>query len=115
MVVGSRSTATFDLIFAALGDATRRDIVQTVLHREHSVSELARRYPMSFAAVQKHVAILERADLVAKRRDGREQRVRGNIETLRRAHHLFDQLEASWRDRIDRMAQILDTDQGDSR
>lgn len=62
---------------------------------------------MSFAAVQKHVAILERADLVAKRRDGREPRVRPNIETLRCAHRLFDQLEASWCDRIGRMTSPL--------
>lgn len=107
MVVDSRSAETFDLVFAALADATRRDIVQTVLREEHSISALARRYPMSFAAVQKHVAILERADLVEKRRDGREQRVRGNIETLRRAQHLFDQLEAVWRGRVDRMTAIL--------
>lgn len=112
MVVGSVEALEFDLVFGALADPTRRDIVTTVLQREHTVSGLARRYPMSFAAVQKHVAILERAELVIKERHGREQRVRGNIHALRRAHQLFDELEATWRGRIERMSEILEAEQG---
>jgi DNA-binding transcriptional ArsR family regulator len=96
-----------DRLFHALADATRRDIVATALADELSVSELARRYPMSFAAVQKHVAVLDHAGLVTKQRHGREQRVRGNAETLREAHHLLDQLEALWRQRIDRIDDLL--------
>ena len=95
-------------MFHALADATRRDIVAVVLAQEQSVSELARRYPMSFAAVQKHVAILERAGLVVKHRHGREQRVRGVHGALRDAHGLLDQLEALWRGRVDRIERILD-------
>ena len=91
----------------ALADPTRRDIVAHALQGEHSVSSLARRYPMSFAAVQKHVAILERADLVMKRRHGREQLVRGNIRAVRDATALLSQLEEIWRARIDRMGEIL--------
>ena len=98
-----------DDIFHALADSTRRDIVHVVLRAEHSVSDLARRYPMSFAAVQKHVAVLERAGLVTKRRQGREQLVAGNIGTVQRAQRLLDQLETVWRHRIDRMTEILDT------
>ena len=101
-----------DRCFHALADATRRDIVTTVLQREHSVSALSRRYPMSFAAVQKHVAILERAELVTKERHGREQRVRGNIHALRQAHELFDELEGAWRGRIERMSEILEAEGG---
>ncbi len=78
-----------------------------VLHEEQSVSELARRYPMSFAAIQKHVAVLERAELVDKERRGREQLVRANAETLRRAHNLLDGIEVVWRDRIGRIETIL--------
>ncbi len=115
MVVSFPASETFDRVFAALADPTRRDIVRTVLQHEHSVSALADRYPMSFAAVQKHVAILERADLVAKRRDGREQQVRGKIETLRCAQRLFDQLETAWHGRIERMTSILDNEERDSR
>jgi DNA-binding transcriptional ArsR family regulator len=96
-----------DDVFHALADATRRDILAVVLQTDHSVSDLARRYPMSFAAVQKHVATLERAGLVTKTRRGREQRVRGEVATLRTAHGLLDQLDALWRGRRDRMEQVL--------
>jgi DNA-binding transcriptional ArsR family regulator len=88
MVVGEGA----DRIFHALADATRREIVSLVLSDEYSVSDLARRFPMSFAAVQKHVAVLEHAGLVTKRRQGREQRVRGNADALRETHRLLDQL-----------------------
>jgi DNA-binding transcriptional ArsR family regulator len=107
MVVDFPDAGQADLVFHALSDATRRDIVAVVLRGEHSVSELARRYPMSFAAVQKHVAVLERAGLVAKRRHGREQRVSGNIDVLRDVHTVLDGLEAVWRRRIDRLGEIL--------
>ncbi len=97
-------------MFRALADATRRDIVLRTLQGEHSVSALARTYPMSFAAVQKHVAVLEDAELVTKQRRGREQLVRGNVDTVRAAHRLLEELEAVWRGRMDRMAEILGDD-----
>lgn len=99
-----------DRVFHALADATRRDIVRRVMREEHSVSALARHYPMSFAAVQKHVAVLERAHVVTKRRNGREQLVCGNVAALRRAHGLLDELEAQWRQRMDRFADVLADD-----
>ena len=74
---------------------------------EHSVSALASLYPMSFAAVQKHVAVLELAELVTKRRRGREQLVRGNVQTVRDAYGLLERLEAVWRSRIDRFGEVL--------
>jgi DNA-binding transcriptional ArsR family regulator len=97
-------------VFRALADATRRDIILRTLEGEHSVSALARSYPMSFAAVQKHVAVLEDAGLVTKQRRGREQLVRGNVDTVRAAYHLLEELEAVWRGRMDRMAEILGDD-----
>ena len=97
-----------DLVFGALADPTRRDIVRRVLAEPTSVSDLARRYPMSFAAVQKHVARLERANLVRKERRGREQLVQGNLDGLRRATELLDELEAVWRGRVARMADVLE-------
>jgi DNA-binding transcriptional ArsR family regulator len=97
-------------MFHALADATRRDIVVRTLQDEYSVSALARLYPMSFAAVQKHVAVLERAELVTKRRHGREQLVAGNIDAIRRVSALLDEFEAIWRARIDRMGEILADD-----
>ena len=99
-----------DRIFGALADATRRDIVVRVLRDEQSVSALARRYSMSFAAVQKHVAVLERAALVHKRRQGREQIVSGDVETVRAAARLLDAYEAVWRGRVDRIADLLAQD-----
>ena len=54
-------TFNADHVFAALADATRRDIVLRALGGNEGVAELAGHYPMSFAAVQKHVAVLERA------------------------------------------------------
>ena len=107
MVVGLADHERTDRLFQALADATRRDIVAIVLHEEQSVSDLARRYPMSFAAIQKHVAVLERAELVTKHRRGRERLVRGNLETIRRAHRLLDRLEVVWRERIDRFGDVL--------
>ena len=107
MVVDLTPPLREDDLFHALADATRRDILTVVLRREHSVSALARRYPMSVAAVQKHVAVLERAGMVSKTRRGREQLVRGNVETVRAAHRVLDQLEAVWRSRLEQMGEIL--------
>jgi DNA-binding transcriptional ArsR family regulator len=85
-----------DRVFQALADGTRRDILVRASRREQSVSALARHYEMSFAAVQKHVAVLERAALVTKRRSGREQIVHGNASTLRDAAALLDSYEQLW-------------------
>ena len=96
-----------DRIFRALADATRRDIVRRTLGGEASVSELASAYDMSFAAVQKHVAVLEGAGLVTKHPNGRERIVRGNPATIRRAQALLDRYERIWRSRIDRLDDLL--------
>jgi len=97
-----------DRLFHALADATRRDILRATLDgTEHNVSTLARRYPMSFAAVQKHVAVLTSAGLVTKERRGREQLVRGNPAAIERARGLLDEYEAVWRGRIDRIGDLL--------
>ncbi len=101
------STSSADSIFAALADATRRDIVLRALTGGEGVAELAGHYPMSFAAVQKHVAILERAGLVTKEREGRRKLVRTNVEGLRLARNLLDEYEALWRGRIERMTDII--------
>jgi DNA-binding transcriptional ArsR family regulator len=107
MVVSVQATFDPDLAFAALADATRRDIVLRALSGREGVAELAAHYPMSFAAVQKHVAVLERAGLVTKERTGRRKVVRTNIEGLRLARGLLDQYEAIWRGRIDRMTDLI--------
>lgn len=110
MVVDVLSDEEVDLVFHALADATRRDIVEHAMAGEHSVSALARRYPISITAVQKHVAVLEAAGLVTKERRGREQLVRTNVDTIRRATGLLEQLEDMWRARIDRIGELLAED-----
>jgi DNA-binding transcriptional ArsR family regulator len=97
----------FDRMFGALADATRRDIVRRAIDAEEGVAELASHYPMSFAAVQKHVAILERAGLISKQRIGRRKVVRTNLEGLRMARRLLDQYEEMWRGRIHRMTALV--------
>jgi DNA-binding transcriptional ArsR family regulator len=97
-----------DRIFGALADATRRDIVRRAIDGQEGIAELAGHYPMSFAAVQKHVSILERAGLVSKHRMGRRKVVRTNLEGLRVARRLLDQYEELWRDRVQRMTALLD-------
>ncbi len=96
-----------DRIFGALSDATRRDILARVMQAEESVSSLARRYPMSFAAVQKHVAVLEQAALVSKVRRGREQLVHGNAATVATASQLLEAYARLWRERVQRIEEIL--------
>jgi DNA-binding transcriptional ArsR family regulator len=99
--------AEVDRLFHALADRTRRDILRRVCTGEHSVSALAEPYAVSFAAVQKHVAVLEEAGLVHKRRHGRERLVRADVDAILHARHLLDELETLWRDRIDRMSDVL--------
>ena len=94
-------------MFRALADATRRDIVRRTLRTEVSVSQLADAYDMSFAAVQKHVAVLEEARLVTKESRGRERLVRGDPERIRQAQRLLDQFEEIWRSRVDRLDALL--------
>lgn len=96
-----------DAFFHALSDRTRRDILRRVLAGEHSVSALAASYDMSFAAVQKHVAVLERAGLLTKRRSGREQLASGDVEAIRSVASMLDDLEAIWRGRISRIDDLL--------
>ena len=101
------SDEELDRLFQALADSTRRDIVRRVTVGEYSVSGLTALYTMSFAAVQKHVAVLERASLVSKEKRGREQIVRANHDGLQRARRLLDEYEVIWRQRADRIADLL--------
>jgi DNA-binding transcriptional ArsR family regulator len=107
MVVDGLTDEEVDRLFHALGDTTRRSILHRCVGGEPSVSRLADVYPMSFAAVQKHVAVLERAGLVVKERRGREQLVRTDHAAVGRARRVLDELETAWRARVDRMADLL--------
>ncbi len=104
------SDVEVDRIFRALADSTRRDIVSRTLIEGTSVSTLAKDYDMSFAAVQKHVAVLEEAGLVTKHPHGRERIVRGNLEAIRQAQSLLDRYEQIWRGRVQRLDALLSED-----
>ena len=104
------SDTDVDRIFRALADSTRRDIVRRTLVEEVSVSELAERYDMSFAAVRKHVNVLEEAGLVNDKRIGRQRRIRGNPDAIRTAQQLLASFEQIWRGRIDRLDALLAED-----
>lgn len=101
-----------DALFHALADRTRRDILRRVLASEHSVTALAGTYDMSFAAVQKHVAVLERAGLLSKRRKGREALASGEVRAVRSATALLGELEVIWRGRIGRIETLLQSAAG---
>jgi DNA-binding transcriptional ArsR family regulator len=115
MVVDIVPEEESDRIFHALADATRRDLLARVIRREQSVSALARQYEMSFAAVQKHVAVLERAALVAKERRGREQIVHANQAALLKAAALLGAYEQLWIQRASQIADVLAGEEGDQK
>ncbi|QZY53153.1 ArsR/SmtB family transcription factor [Leucobacter tenebrionis] len=117
MITGRAASLDLDLtddeidrIFKALADATRRDIVRRTLDGEASISQLAERYEMSFPAVQKHIAVLEAADLVERIPRGRERIIRGNPNTIRRAQQLLSRFEQIWRGRVERLDALLAED-----
>lgn len=111
MVVDPFTDLATDRLFHALADATRRDIVVRARGGEQSVSALARRYPISVAAVQKHVATLERAGLVTTTRRGRERLVCSRPQAIARARALLDELEQLWRERIDQLDLLLNEEE----
>lgn len=113
MVVDEVTDAEVDAMFRALADSTRRDIVTRVMREGISVSRLASSYEMSFAAVQKHVAVLQAAGLVSKQRSGREQIVRGDLTSIHRIQELLSHFEEVWKKRALRMAAVLNDDPND--
>ena len=99
---------TLDAIFSSLADPTRRDLLRRLRPREHSVGELAEHYDLTFAAISKHLQVLERARLVQKRRDGREQKVALAPAGLRQADRYLAQYRRMWEKRLDRLGDFLE-------
>lgn len=112
MVVREASQTEVDRIFHALANSTRRDLLTRAIRREQSVSALASHYKMSFAAVQKHVAVLEGAALISKERRGREQIVHANPATVQKASDLLASFEELWIQRTTQIAEILGEEKG---
>ncbi len=107
VVFANESEESLNQLFRALADGTRRDILTRSLTETPSVSALAARYQMSFAAVQKHVAVLERSGLIKKRACGREQQVSTNRARLQRAAECLDYFESIWRQRVEQLDDVL--------
>jgi DNA-binding transcriptional ArsR family regulator len=110
MVVDQASDTGVDRIFHALADGTRRDILALAIGGRYTVSALAKRYPMSFAAVQKHVAVLEAAGLITKEQRGRERLVHTDVDTVQKARVVLNGIEQLWRGRVDRIDDLLATE-----
>lgn len=100
-----------DLTFAALADPTRRAMLASLALGERSVGELAAPHAMSFAGAAKHVAVLERAGLVERRKAGRQQLCRLKAERLREADQWLRQWERFWLSTLDRLEAIIVEDQ----
>lgn len=97
-----------DMIFGALADATRRDILKRVSREEHTISELAEPYAMSMAAIAKHVSVLEKAGLVTKHRSGKEKVVHITPKTIKVAAAHLSEYEKVWSARFDALEKILE-------
>lgn len=100
-------TLQLDSIFASLSDPTRRDILSRVARCELSVSELAARYNMSFAAISKHLQVMERASLIVKRRDGKKQMVSLAPEALMTADEYLEQYRRMWQSRYEKLDTLI--------
>lgn len=98
---------TLDTIFSSLADPTRRDILARVARVELSVSELVQQYNMSFAAISKHIKVLERAQLIIKRREGKKHMVSLAPGALMSADEYLEQYRMMWQSRHDKLDQLL--------
>lgn len=103
------SSIALDTLFQALADPTRRDILERVAKKPISIGELASPYQMSFAAVAKHVSVLEKAKLISKERNGKEQMVIIVPKTLHIAQVHIERYAKLWGDRFDALENLLQT------
>ena len=103
--------ANLDSVFGSLADPTRRDILQRVTDQELSIGEIATHYKLTFAAISKHLKILEQAQLIRKRRHGKQQLVQAAPEALRDAAIYMQQYRRLWDARLDRLDVFLQQEQ----
>ncbi|MGH7196655.1 MAG: ArsR/SmtB family transcription factor [Candidatus Saccharimonadales bacterium] len=100
-------TVNYDNVFQALADETRRDILRRVIEGEKTITELAQKYSMSFAAVAKHLNVLESAALILKKKQGRTQVVAANPQTIADATDYLKQYEIMWHERFNKLEELL--------
>jgi DNA-binding transcriptional ArsR family regulator len=96
-----------NLIFHSLADATRRDMLRRLSQAEQTISDLAKPYAMSLAAIAKHVGVLEKAGLVTKVRNGKEKVVSIVPETIQTAEAHLSDYEKLWAARYDALEALL--------
>ncbi len=99
-----------DGLFGSLSDPIRRDILKRLVHAQYTISQIAKNYEMSFAAVAKHLTVLEKAKLIVKRRNGKEQIVSIAPDALKDASEFLAQFEELWNYRFDALDAILQED-----
>jgi DNA-binding transcriptional ArsR family regulator len=102
------SAAHLDSIFHALSDATRRSILHDIAQKEKTVGEIAKPYPVSLAAVSKHLKVLEAAELIEREKRGSFQMVRLNAKTLRSAEQWLAYYEKFWSSQLDALQTYLE-------
>jgi DNA-binding transcriptional ArsR family regulator len=101
--------ASLDSVFGALSDPTRRDMLMRVSEKELSVSELSLPYKLTFAAISKHLRVLERAQLIQKRRQGKQQMVQLTPGTVAVAAECLKKYQEMWEHRLDSLEKYLKT------
>lgn len=104
----TNSTRELDQIFLALADATRREMVNRLANKEHTVSELTNGFPMSLAAASKHIKILERANVVKRRVEGRSHYISLSAEPLAQALDWISIYRQFWQSRLDKLTDVLE-------
>ena len=100
-------TLNLDTVFSSLADPTRRDILERVAEAELSVGEIATPYDLTFAAVSKHLKILEKAELVVKRREGKKHMITLAPYALKNADEYLEQYRRMWQSRFDKLEMLL--------
>lgn len=96
-----------DTIFSAFADKTRRDILRRTAETSLSISDLAQSYKMSFAAIAKHIGVLERAHLINKKRDGKQQIITAVPYTIAIATNHLEHYEQLWENRFTALENLL--------
>lgn len=100
-----------DNIFASLSDPVRRDILQRLAQgMELSVSDIARAYDMTLAAISKHLKVLERANLIIKRRQGKQQLIQIHPLSLAEANEYLEHYKHLWEKRFEAMDKVLEAE-----
>jgi DNA-binding transcriptional ArsR family regulator len=97
-----------DLVFAALSNPTRRDILDLLLGGEHTVAVLAERFDMTRPSVSEHLKVLRDCGLVAEDRYGRFRHYRVNPEPLQEISAWLSPHERYWRERLTTLGEVLD-------